>query len=109
MTNSGPDVHNLIGEVIIAHRDQIDSPYLNAIHALRTMLSADPFVTTDTETHVLHVTAYAIKMLTSESDYSNEKSTSSISALTAISSIIGDAESIEPTDPWAAQGGDDHA
>lgn len=107
MTNSGQDVQTLIGEVIIAHRDQIDSPYLDAIHALRVMFSADPFVTTDTEMHALHVTAYAIKMLTSESDYSNEKSTSSISALSAISSRIGDVESIEPTDPWARRDDDD--
>lgn len=104
MTTSGQDVHSLIGEVIIAHREQIDSPYLNAIHAIRVMLSADPFVTTETETSAFRVLAYAIKMLSSESDYSTDKSTSTIHALSAISAHIGDVSSIEPTDPWKGVG-----
>lgn len=109
MTESGQDVHDLIGEVIIAHRHEIDSPYLDAIHALRVMFSADPDASDETVTHALHVIAYAIRMLTSESDYSNEKSLSSIHALSAITSVVGQTSGPDLPDPWTAPMGDDHA
>lgn len=105
MTNSGQDVHSLIGEVIIAHRDQIDSPYLNLIHALRVMMTADSFVTDQIEMHVHYVYEHAIKMLTAESDFTDEKSTASVRALDALAHRIKGVWELE--DPWAARGDDD--
>lgn len=104
MTNSGQDVHSAIGEVIIAYREEIDSPYLTAIHAIRSMLHADPFASTDTTNHAFNVYAYAIKMLMSESDYSDERSTATMRAQNAINGHIGNVASIQPTDPWANVG-----
>lgn len=103
MTKSGQDVHFLIGEVIIAHRDMIDSPHLNALHAIRMMLHSDyPFTAAD-ELHALHIYDYAIKILTSECDYSDEKSSATWTALDAISERRADLEKI-PADPWATMG-----
>lgn len=103
MTSIPVSVVDAISEVIITHRNVTDSPYLDVIDSLRSMLRADDMNSDDFEQHVLYVYEYAIKMLAHTTDYTDTGSTAIINALESINERLWGLNA--PTrDPWAGEG-----